>query len=116
MLNVTRSICIKGKFAKFLVITNRDEVAWLIVLAMKVVDIEDMVALTSIIHDIKHMIRVVGGCEVEELHDFAFQGTPPLFHAIIIFSSHILQWVVGLRLRILQVLVFLSQKFLHDVS
>jgi hypothetical protein len=39
VLNVTRSIWIKGKFAKFLVITNRDEVAWLMVLAMKVVDI-----------------------------------------------------------------------------
>jgi hypothetical protein len=80
------------------------------VLAMKVVDVEDKVALTSIIHDIKHTIRVVGGCKVEELHDLAFQGTPPLFHAIIVFSFHILQWVVGLRLRILQVLCLLVSK------
>jgi hypothetical protein len=80
------------------------------VLAMKVVDVEDKVALTSIIHDIKHTIRVVGGCKIEELHDLAFQGTPPLFHAIIVFSFHILQWVVGLRLRILQVLCLLVSK------
>jgi hypothetical protein len=80
------------------------------VLAMKVVDVEDKVALTSIIHDIKHTIRVVGGCKVEELHDLAFQGTPPLFYAIIVFSFHILQWVVGLRLRILQVLCLLVSK------
>jgi hypothetical protein len=80
------------------------------VLAMKVVDVEDKVGLTSIIHDIKHAIRVVGGCKVEELHDLAFQGTPPLFHAIIVFSFHILQWVVGLRLRILQVLCLLVSK------